>query len=116
MFLKLEEHRVSRVVVKHLKKKKVWIPLLILVLLSGGYAAARELVWYPPLGLHGEFSHESGLAVHDSVADRSISKQDSGTLQTVGGANPSPTPEPGTIILLATGLAGLIAGKKKFLK
>ena len=114
MFLKLEEHSVSQVVMKHLKKKKVWIPLLILVWASGSYAAARELVWYPKLGLYGEFGYESGLTVHDSVADRSTSGQYSGKLQTVGGA--SPTPEPGTIILLATGLVGLIAGKKKFLK
>ena len=44
MFQKVKEHRVSQVVVKHLKKKKIWIPLLILVFASGGYAAARELI------------------------------------------------------------------------
>ncbi len=104
MFQKVKEHRVSQVVVKHLKKKKIWIPLLILVFASGGYAAARELIWYPPLRLYGEFSYESRLVLHDSVADQSSSAQASGGLQTVGGA--SATPEPGTIILLATGLAG----------
>jgi PEP-CTERM motif-containing protein len=114
MFLKVKEHSVSQVVVKHLKKKRVWIPLLILVVASSGYAAARQLIWYPPLGLYGEFNYESELVKHDSVAGQSSPGQASGGLQTVGGA--SPTPEPGTIILLATGLAGLIAGKKKFLK
>ena len=86
------------------------------MLASGGYAAARELVWYPALGLYGEFDFESRSAVHDSVAGGSTSGHYSGKLRTVDGATPSATPEPGTIILFATGLAGLIAGKKKFLR
>jgi hypothetical protein len=98
------------------KKKKVWIPALILVLVCGLGATAHR-IWFP---------EEELYSWHDTTDD--LGKTDGGTYASGGSSNSSgeygsssggsmaTTPEPGTLILLGSGLASLALWKRKFSK
>jgi PEP-CTERM motif len=110
VFLKLKEHS---------KKKKVWLSTLVVVLLWGAGAKAHEL-WFPEYELS---SWHEFIGVEDKTYEgtdaSSRSPGSSSGASYYGGFPSTPmssTPEPGTIILFGSGLAGLIVWKQRFFK
>jgi hypothetical protein len=98
---------------EQLQKKKVWIPALVLALFCGLGAKAHEL-WFSEYELK---SWHDGAEVSDKTDDGNASRGPSDSSSGgYGSMSPTPVPEPGTLILLGSGLASLTLWKRKFPK